>query len=162
MNANMMDITLEVIEKLRSPEGCPWDLEHKIIVDETIFEETFELLEALDLALPKQEDTNHNQLLCEELRFAICCPTASSNSRRSRTIFKKDCFEGDYQQDDHSSSPCISKNLKVNTDSKGSILLGKEKKAKQEKKKSRLMESLKYSSITLFSPSRRKSSLRRF
>ena len=30
MNANMMSL-LSVIEKLRSPQGCPWDLEQDLL-----------------------------------------------------------------------------------------------------------------------------------
>ena len=67
VNVNMTSL-FSVIEKLRSPEGCPWDLEQDLLsMRPYLLEETFELLEALDLALPKQEEANHNQLLCEEL-----------------------------------------------------------------------------------------------
>ena len=89
MNANMMSL-LSVIEKLRSPEGCPWDLEQDLLsMRPYLLEETFEMLEALDLALPNQEDANHNQLLCEELGdLLFVVLLLASNSRRSRTIFQ--------------------------------------------------------------------------
>lgn len=51
---------LTVVELLRSPGGCPWDMEqdHKSIRDDFI-EETYEVIEAID--------TENPELLCEEL-----------------------------------------------------------------------------------------------
>ncbi len=50
----------EIMEILRSPEGCPWDREqdHKSIRRDLI-EETYEAIEAID--------TENNTLMCEEL-----------------------------------------------------------------------------------------------
>ena len=51
---------LTVMELLRSPGGCPWDMEqdHKSIREDLI-EETYEVIEAID--------TENPTLLCEEL-----------------------------------------------------------------------------------------------
>lgn len=50
----------EVVAKLRSPEGCPWDREQTLAtIKPYTLEETYELLEAID-----QDD---NQAICEEL-----------------------------------------------------------------------------------------------
>ncbi len=55
-----IDDLLEIMEILRSPEGCPWDREqtHKSIRNNLI-EETYEAVEAID--------TENSELLCEEL-----------------------------------------------------------------------------------------------
>ena len=51
---------LETVAHLRSPEGCPWDREQThASLRETLLEETYEVLEALD----KEDD----DALCEEL-----------------------------------------------------------------------------------------------
>jgi len=51
---------IEVIAKLRSPEGCPWDRQQTLAtIKPYTLEETYELLEAIDL------DDNH--AICEEL-----------------------------------------------------------------------------------------------
>lgn len=58
-NYNVYDL-VEVIRKLRSPGGCPWDIEqthHSI--RQNLIEETYEVIEAID-----KEDT---ELLKEEL-----------------------------------------------------------------------------------------------
>ena len=58
-NYNVYDL-VEVIRKLRSPGGCPWDIEqdhHSI--RQNFIEETYEVIEAID-----KEDT---ELLKEEL-----------------------------------------------------------------------------------------------
>ena len=51
---------IDVVEILRAPGGCPWDMEqdHKSIRDD-IIEETYEVIEAID--------TENPTLLCEEL-----------------------------------------------------------------------------------------------
>ena len=51
---------VDVVEILRAPGGCPWDMEqdHKSIRDD-IIEETYEVIEAID--------TENPTLLCEEL-----------------------------------------------------------------------------------------------
>ncbi|MBQ2765589.1 MAG: nucleoside triphosphate pyrophosphohydrolase [Clostridia bacterium] len=58
-NYNINDLR-EIMEILRSPEGCPWDREqdHKSIRRDLI-EETYEAIEAID--------TDNNTLMCEEL-----------------------------------------------------------------------------------------------
>jgi MazG family protein len=51
---------LEVIAKLRSPEGCPWDrLQTLATIKPYTLEETYELLEAID--------SDDNSAICEEL-----------------------------------------------------------------------------------------------
>jgi MazG family protein len=50
----------EVIAKLRSPEGCPWDRQQTLsTIKPYTLEETYELLEAID--------ANDNTAICEEL-----------------------------------------------------------------------------------------------
>lgn len=50
----------EVIAKLRSPEGCPWDRQQTLSsIKPYTLEETYELLEAID--------TDDNAAICEEL-----------------------------------------------------------------------------------------------
>ncbi|AGC67281.1 MazG family protein [Thermoclostridium stercorarium subsp. stercorarium DSM 8532] len=51
---------VEIMKKLRSPDGCPWDREqtHESL-KEYFIEETYEVLEAIDLKSPEK--------LCEEL-----------------------------------------------------------------------------------------------
>lgn len=51
---------LEVIAKLRSPEGCPWDRKQTLAsIKPYTLEETYELLEAID--------SDDNAAICEEL-----------------------------------------------------------------------------------------------
>ena len=51
---------LEVIAKLRSPDGCPWDRQQTLpTIKPYTLEETYELLEAID--------TDDNAAICEEL-----------------------------------------------------------------------------------------------
>lgn len=51
---------VEVIARLRSPEGCPWDREQTLAsIKPYTLEETYELLEAID--------SNDNEAICEEL-----------------------------------------------------------------------------------------------
>lgn len=51
---------LEVIAKLRSPEGCPWDRQQTLAtIKPYTLEETYELLEAID--------SDDNAAICEEL-----------------------------------------------------------------------------------------------
>jgi tetrapyrrole methylase family protein / MazG family protein len=51
---------LEVIAKLRSPEGCPWDRQQTLAtIKPYTLEETYELLEAID--------SDDNVAICEEL-----------------------------------------------------------------------------------------------
>lgn len=51
---------VEVIAKLRSPEGCPWDREQTLAsIKPYTLEETYELLEAID--------ADDNAAICEEL-----------------------------------------------------------------------------------------------
>ncbi len=51
---------LEVIAKLRSPEGCPWDRQQTLAtIKPYTLEETYELLEAID--------SDENAAICEEL-----------------------------------------------------------------------------------------------
>jgi MazG family protein len=51
---------VQVIAKLRSPEGCPWDRQQTLAsIKPYTLEETYELLEAID--------TNDNAAICEEL-----------------------------------------------------------------------------------------------
>jgi tetrapyrrole methylase family protein/MazG family protein len=51
---------VEVIAKLRSPEGCPWDRQQTLAtIKPYTLEETYELLEAIDL--------DDNPAICEEL-----------------------------------------------------------------------------------------------
>src|SRR5690606_35910098 len=50
----------EVIARLRSPEGCPWDREQTLAsIKPYTLEETYELLEAID--------SGDNEAICEEL-----------------------------------------------------------------------------------------------
>ena len=140
MNTNMMSL-LSVIEKLRSPEGCPWDLEQDLLsMRPYLLEETFELLEALDLALPNQEDANHNQLLCEELGDLLFVVLLLAQIAEDQGRFsKKDCFEGITNKMIIRHPHVFQENHEgVNTDSKGSISTWEREKAKGKKKKSRL------------------------
>lgn len=51
---------VEVIARLRSPEGCPWDREQTLAsIKPYTLEETYELLEAID--------ADDNEAICEEL-----------------------------------------------------------------------------------------------
>jgi len=51
---------MEVIAKLRSPEGCPWDRQQTLAtIKPYTLEETYELLEAID--------SDDNSAICEEL-----------------------------------------------------------------------------------------------
>jgi tetrapyrrole methylase family protein/MazG family protein len=55
-----LDRLVEIMDKLRSPEGCPWDREQDhMTIRHNLVEETYEVLEALD-----NQDTC---ALCEEL-----------------------------------------------------------------------------------------------
>ncbi|MGI6019659.1 MAG: MazG nucleotide pyrophosphohydrolase domain-containing protein [Marvinbryantia sp.] len=55
---------LEIVKKLRSPEGCPWDLAqtHESLIP-CMMDETAEVLAAIEV----QKDTGYSANLCEEL-----------------------------------------------------------------------------------------------
>ena len=73
---------LEVMARLRSETGCPWDKEQThVSLKPCLLEETYELLDALDNGEPKkiQEELGdvllqvifHAQIASEENRFSI-------------------------------------------------------------------------------------------
>src|SRR5262245_35319624 len=73
---------LEVMARLRSKTGCPWDKEQThVSLKPCLLEETYELLDALDNGEPKkiQEELGdvllqvifHAQIASEENRFSI-------------------------------------------------------------------------------------------
>lgn len=56
---------IDIIERLLGPEGCPWDREQTLqSMRSALLEETFEVIEAIDL--------NDSQLLQEELGDLFC------------------------------------------------------------------------------------------
>ena len=140
MNANFLAL-IEVIEKLRSSNGCPWNLEQDLLsMRPYLLEETFELLETLDLALPITKEDNNNQLLCEELGdllfvILLLAQIAEDQGRFS----KQDCFEKITKKMIIRHPHLFQKNHEgINTDSKGSISTWEREKAKRKTKKSRL------------------------
>ncbi len=74
---------IELVEVLRSPEGCPWDREqdhHSIRTD--FIEETYEVVEAID-----REDA---ALLCEELGDVLLQIAFHTEIERERGVFTMD------------------------------------------------------------------------
>ena len=71
---------LTVMELLRSPGGCPWDMEqdHKSIRDDLI-EETYEVIEAID--------TENPTLLCEELGDVMLQVVFHSRIEEEKGVF---------------------------------------------------------------------------
>ena len=74
---------LTVMELLRAPGGCPWDMEqdHKSIRDDLI-EETYEVIEAID--------TENPTLLCEELGDVMLQVVFHSRIEEELGVFNMD------------------------------------------------------------------------
>ena len=81
-NNRSFDRTVEIMEKLRSPEGCPWDKEQTTAsLKPYLIEEAYEVLEAIDSGSPhklKEELGDlllqvvfHSQIASEEGKFTI-------------------------------------------------------------------------------------------
>ncbi|MBI5376520.1 MAG: nucleoside triphosphate pyrophosphohydrolase [Candidatus Schekmanbacteria bacterium] len=81
-NNRSFDRTVEIMEKLRSPEGCPWDKEQTTTsLKPYLVEEAYEVLEAIDSGSPhklKEELGDlllqvvfHSQIASEEDKFTI-------------------------------------------------------------------------------------------
>ena len=74
---------IDLVEVLRSPEGCPWDREqdhHSIRTD--FIEETYEVVEAID----KEDDA----LLCEELGDVLLQIVFHTQIEREKGVFTMD------------------------------------------------------------------------
>ncbi len=74
---------LDVVEILRSPGGCPWDIEqdHKSIREDFI-EETYEVIEAID--------TENPTLLCEELGDVMLQVVFHTQIEKEKGVFTFD------------------------------------------------------------------------
>ena len=132
---------IEIIEKLRSPSGCPWDRDQDLLsMRPYLLEETYELLEAMDAQDTTTFTKTKHQVLCEELGDLLFVILLLAQIAEDQGKFSKDeCFRMITEKmiirhphvfDEHHQGK--------NTDSKGSISTWETEKAKRKDKKSRL------------------------
>jgi MazG family protein len=133
---------IEIIQTLRSKNGCPWNLDQDLLsMRPYLLEETFELLETLDLTLPTQIPTHQNDLLlCEELGDLLFVILLLAQIAEDQGRFSKnDCFSTVVNKMIVRHPHLFQKDIVgTNTDKKGSISNWEREKSKQKKKSSRL------------------------